>query len=350
MFTALLIAVLAASLTCALILATNRWHIQYTGDATTGSAQKLHINVVPRIGGIGIFVGLLLGAFAITSISKDTGLTLLLLLACFTPVYLTGFAEDITKQVSPTSRYIAAALSGLLVSTATDLRITQVDIWGIDPLLAIPAFGVLFFVFAVASVSHAFNLIDGQNGLCSGITVISCVAIAWQAHIHNLEATMMLAALCAATNVGFLLFNFPFGKIFLGDAGAYLNGSVVAVSTVQLIQGSGELSPWYAVALLVYPIWETLFSMWRRIKSGKSFSEPDSEHLHSLYYKSLREKQNFGLWARSSAPALWVLASAFIGAATMVAHSTALCIAVVATFCISYVMLYKHAKRRNNAV
>jgi len=350
MFTVLLIAVLAASLSCALILATNRWHLRYTGDATNDAVQKLHSNVVPRIGGIGIFVGLLLGTLAIASINKQLTLTLLLLIACFAPVYLTGFAEDITKQVSPTSRYIAAALSGLLVSTATDLRITQVDVWGADALLTIPVIGILFFVFAVASVSHAFNLIDGQNGLCAGITVICCVAIAWQSHLYNLNTPMALAALCAAANLGFLLFNFPLGKIFLGDAGAYLNGSVVAVTTVQLIQGSGELSPWYAVALLVYPIWETLFSMWRRIQAGRSFSEPDLEHLHSLYYKSLRDKQNFGLWARSSAPALWVLSAIFIGAATLVAHSTALCIAVVMTFCASYVLLYKHAQRTHSAV
>lgn len=270
MFTVILIATASAALTCTLILATNSLHIEYTGDATTGSAQKLHHNVVPRVGGVGIFVGLLLACLATAGFDQSLALKLLLLMACFAPVYLTGFAEDITKRVSPSSRYLAAALSGLLISTATDLRITQVDVWGIDALLTIPVIGILFFVFAVASVSHAFNLIDGQNGLCAGITFISCVAICWQSHLYNLTLPMALSAICAAANLGFLLFNFPFGKIFLGDAGAYLNGSVVAVSTVQLIQGSGDLSPWYAVALLIYPIWETLFSMWRRIQSGKS--------------------------------------------------------------------------------
>ena len=343
MFTIILISAFAAALLCTLILATSEFHIKYTGDATSGSAQKLHKQVVPRVGGIAVFSGLLIGMLAVGGQDANLAVDLLTILACLLPVYLTGFAEDITKKVSPSARYIAAALSGLLVSTVTDLRITHVDVWGIDALVAIPVIGMMFFVFAVASVSHAFNLIDGQNGLCAGVTIITCLAIMGQAYQYDLNTPLLLATLCAAANIGFLIFNYPFGRIFLGDAGAYLNGTVVAVATVQLIQGSGTLSPWYAVALLIYPIWETLFSMFRRISSGRSFSEPDSEHLHSLYFKAIRKYD--GLWAKSSAPALWVLCAVFATIAAAISHSTLLCIVLIGLFCICYQLLYRHAHK-----
>lgn len=341
MFTIVLIATFAAALACALIISTHDYHIAHTGDATSGSAQKLHQQVVPRIGGVGTFISLVVGSTALLGEQQALATELLIILACLLPVFVVGLAEDITKAISPASRYIAAALSALLITSITGLRITSLDVWGLDTLIAIPLVGSLFFVFAVAGVSHAFNLIDGQNGLCSGIATIICITIMWQASQLELQVPFALAALCAAANLGFLLFNYPLGKIFLGDAGAYLNGSIIAVTTVQLIQSGGGLSPWYAVLLLIYPIWETFFSMWRRIADGKSFSEPDSEHLHSLYYKAIASKDD--LWRRSSAPALWLLCAVFCAASGFVAESTALCITLVMVFCAAYVGLYKHA-------
>lgn len=344
MLLATLVAVFTAALTCALILATSELHIKHTGDCTNSSHRKLHKAVVPRIGGVSLLLGLMLSTVAVASFNPSLAVGLALLIACFLPVFLVGFAEDITKRIRAASRYSAAALSALLVSMTTDLRITHVDVWGFDGLLVFPVIGIIFYVFAVASVSHAFNLIDGQNGLCAGVTIICCAALGWQSHVYELAVPMTLAMICAAANLGFLLFNFPLGKIFLGDAGAYLNGSLVAVSTVMLIEGSGELSPWYAVALLIYPIWETFFSMWRRFKSGRSFFEPDSEHLHSLYYKAILKRGNSTLWTRSSAPAMWLLSAISVLASTLVAESTALCLMVIAAFGISYLLLYRHVK------
>jgi UDP-N-acetylmuramyl pentapeptide phosphotransferase/UDP-N-acetylglucosamine-1-phosphate transferase len=342
MFTVMLIGSLASALICALIIATRDHHIRHTGDASGGSVQKLHDNVVPRIGGVGIFTGIVVSCIALLASNKPLAVELLIIFACLLPVYITGLAEDITKAISPTNRYLAAALSALLITSITDIRILEVDVWGMDALVAIPAVATLFFIFCVAGLSHAFNLIDGQNGQCSGITCITCVAVMWESAELGMQGPFALAAVCAAANLGFLLFNYPLGKIFLGDAGAYLNGAILAVATVQLVQQSGSLSPWYAVLLLIYPIWETLFSMWRRIAVGRSFSEPDAEHLHSLYYKALKSPNN--VWRNSSAPALWLLSAVFCVVASFVAHSTALCLAFVAVFGLIYSQLYRHAQ------
>ena len=84
---------------------------------------------------------------------------------------------------------------------------------------------------------------------------------------------------------GFLLVNYPRGRIFLGDGGAYLVGLVLAELSVILVQRNSEVSPWFPAVLLAYPVWETLFSAYRRKLHGRSPSHADALHLHSLVYR-----------------------------------------------------------------
>jgi len=84
---------------------------------------------------------------------------------------------------------------------------------------------------------------------------------------------------------GFLVVNFPRGRIFLGDGGAYLVGLLLAALSVLLVHRNSEVSPWFPLVLLAYPVWETLFSMYRRNARGLSTGRPDALHLHTLIYR-----------------------------------------------------------------
>jgi len=101
--------------------------------------------------------------------------------------------------------------------------------------------------------------------------------------ICGLFALAMLGAL-----LGFLIWNYPKGKIFLGDGGAYLLGFWLAEVSVLLVVRHPEVSPWFPMLLLIYPVFETLFSIYRRkILRGESPGQPDCSHMHQMIYMRL---------------------------------------------------------------
>jgi len=89
-----------------------------------------------------------------------------------------------------------------------------------------------------------------------------------------------------ASTIGFLVWNYPKGVLFAGDGGAYFLGFAIAELAVLLVHRNSEVSPWFALLVLWYPVWETLFSMYRRKAiRGRSPADPDGLHLHTLVYR-----------------------------------------------------------------
>ena len=184
---------------------------------------------------------------------------------------------------------LGAALGFILV----DARITQLDVPGLDNLLAIHAFSFAFTVFAVTGVAHSINIIDGLNGLSGVVAILAAIGLAILA--ATVGDTFVLSAACvlAASIAGFLVLNYPRGRIFLGDGGAYLVGLLLAELSVILVHRNSEVSPWFPLVLLAYPVWETLFSMYRRKKSGGSTGEADCLHFHTLVYRRVVRWHSF---------------------------------------------------------
>jgi UDP-N-acetylmuramyl pentapeptide phosphotransferase/UDP-N-acetylglucosamine-1-phosphate transferase len=107
--------------------------------------------------------------------------------------------------------------------------------------------------------------------------------------------------------LGFLVWNFPRGVIFAGDGGAYFLGFVIATLAVLLVHRNSEVSPWFALLALWYPVWETLYSMVRRGARGRSPADPDGMHLHTLVYRRI-VKLHARPVARSAVTTLCMLA------------------------------------------
>jgi UDP-N-acetylmuramyl pentapeptide phosphotransferase/UDP-N-acetylglucosamine-1-phosphate transferase len=91
----------------------------------------------------------------------------------------------------------------------------------------------------------------------------------------------------AGATFGFLLWNYPHGMIFAGDGGAYLWGLVLGIAGIQIVQRHPEVSPWFPILLLVYPMWEAVFSIYRKVVRGQSPSLADALHFHQLIYRRL---------------------------------------------------------------
>jgi UDP-N-acetylmuramyl pentapeptide phosphotransferase/UDP-N-acetylglucosamine-1-phosphate transferase len=139
----------------------------------------------------------------------------------------------------------------------------------------------------VAGITNAFNIIDGLNGLASGVAVMFMTALGWIAYGLG---DLLLAQLCIgviASTLGFMLVNFPFGRIFLGDGGAYLIGFLFAECSVLLLVRHPEVTWFFPLALAIYPVTETLFSIYRRTKKKSQAQEADALHLHSLVHQRL---------------------------------------------------------------
>jgi UDP-N-acetylmuramyl pentapeptide phosphotransferase/UDP-N-acetylglucosamine-1-phosphate transferase len=152
----------------------------------------------------------------------------------------------------------------------------------VDGLLTLLPIAAAFTAIAVGGVANAINIIDGFNGLASGTTVIALCALAAIAGQVGDPALAVTALILGAAIAGFWLVNFPWGKLFLGDGGAYFAGFALAWLAVLLPMRNPSVSPWASFLICGYPIIEVLYSVARRLRSRCSPGSPDGAHLHSL--------------------------------------------------------------------
>jgi UDP-N-acetylmuramyl pentapeptide phosphotransferase/UDP-N-acetylglucosamine-1-phosphate transferase len=138
-----------------------------------------------------------------------------------------------------------------------------------------------------AGVSNGFNLIDGVNGL-AGLTAIgAAVSIALISQQAGLSTMVSLSMILAAVILGFFVVNFPFGFIFLGDAGAYTIGFVLCWFGIAVLVLAPGISAWAILLTLFWPLADTLFAMYRRNRANRDAMSPDRLHFHQLVMRGL---------------------------------------------------------------
>jgi UDP-N-acetylmuramyl pentapeptide phosphotransferase/UDP-N-acetylglucosamine-1-phosphate transferase len=344
---------LIVSLVCSLLLvATTRWHGRFSLDATRG-IQKFHSVPTPRIGGLAIMLGLMFTCTFSSPMQKDL---LAPLLAAAAPAFLFGIAEDMTRRVPVGARLIATMASGVACWALTGLSIVATGVPVIDAALAWLPLSVLFTAFAVSGVANAVNIIDGFNGLASGTVLIGLGALGLIAlDCGDVELAQLCFTVCAVT-FGFFLVNFPFGKLFLGDGGAYLLGFLLASLSVMLVHRNPAVSPWAPLLTCAYPVFETVFTIARRLWCRRHPGRPDSCHLHSLVKIAIagRYFRKFSAPMRNAlvSPFSWLLAAVpAVLAVRFPQDSEALITATLASFGLYlafywYVASASHARRR----
>lgn len=292
---ALIAAALAAWFACWLILRYEHLHAHLSHDQVGSGPQKIHAVPTPRIGGIAVVAGLLAGGGGLLALQPEfkfntTDFGYLLLAG--TPAFLGGISEDVTKKVGVLHRLLMTMLAGSLGAWLLGAILNRLDIPGIDTALPWLPFAVAFTVFAVGGVANALNIIDGYNGLAGGFAVIVLVAMAWVAAQVGDGFILTTALILIGALLGFLSWNWPKGRIFLGDGGAYLLGFILAELSVLLVVRNPPVSPWFPLVLMGYPVCETFFSIYRRkFLQGYSPGRPDAMHLHHLIYKRVIRRQ-----------------------------------------------------------
>jgi len=199
------------------------------------------------------------------------------------PVVFIGIVEDF-RRLHYKIRFIFMITSAIIAISVLDAVITNLGILELPYLIAVP-----FTIFAIVGVINAFNIIDGLNGLSSGIALISLASFYYLAGKYDLIELKLIILILLFSILGFFVLNFPFGKIFLGDSGSYFLGFSLAVISILLINlSNGKVSPWFPSVVLFIPIWETLFSIYRRKREGKNPFIPDNFHIHQLVYSLVK--------------------------------------------------------------
>ena len=298
---------------CIIVIVSSGYGFSRRGEVDETAIQSAHSGFVPRVGGLAIYISILVlipllsFGFIPLSVVFDLDaeqLTLLILSAA--PVFSVGLAEDLGYDMSPTARLIASAASSMVAILLFKVWLSKLGIPGVDTLLIFVPFGILFTIFATVGVVNAFNLIDGLNGLSSYVTIsvaISLSIIAFQS--GNTQVSTFLILVVAAV-LGFMVLNFPMGKIFLGDGGAYALGHLLVWSAIILISGISELSAFAILLVFFWPVADTALAIWRRWKLGNPTDRPDRLHFHQLAMRFL-EIRFFGRERREIANPLATL-------------------------------------------
>ena len=268
---------------CGLIVLTKGWHGLVTFDTDVGP-HKFHQKATPRIGGTALFLEFWA---AIPFAMPSTQELVIPLGLCGALAYFAGSGEDLWKKTRPALRLMATAGAALLFCLHTGCRVTCLELPIADELLAIPLTSIAFTVFAIAGLMNAVNIIDGFHGLASGSVILMTGALGMVAAAVGDNQLFLLATGVAAVLLGFLIFNFPFGHLFLGDGGAYVSGFWLACLAVMLPQRNPEVSVWLSLLIVVYPVTETVYSIFRKtVRRRGSPLEPDGLHLHMLVHRS----------------------------------------------------------------
>jgi UDP-GlcNAc:undecaprenyl-phosphate/decaprenyl-phosphate GlcNAc-1-phosphate transferase len=316
------------------------------GADSAPGVQRFHSHWVPRLGGVPIALCMVL--WLMLAAEGLTAEEAWLWIACLAPAFVAGLLEDLSGRAGPWARLALTMAGAVLAWVLLDVRVTRLgaeltDHW----LVTLPALSLLVTMLFVGGAAHALNIIDGYNGLAGSYVVVVLCAIGLVAMAVDDARVFTLSAGALAATLGFLALNFPYGRIFLGDGGAYLLGTLVAFLLCLLVARNPQVSPWFAAVLLVYPVWETLFSMYRKIRvRGQSAMQPDGLHLHMLLYKRLvrttRERRHEFRLMMNAATTLYLLAVVvtYAAIATGFWHDTAGLVAAFVSFIALYIAVY----------
>jgi UDP-GlcNAc:undecaprenyl-phosphate GlcNAc-1-phosphate transferase len=253
--------------------------------------QRVHEGEVPRIGGLISFVGFI---FYYSFCSNDGVVTFLeSVLISFIPLLVISLKEDFYQNTNALTRVFAMILSCLLFFYSFDIHFPVIEFPGLGYLISSSnIFSWFFFTICIVVIINGNNMIDGANGLMPMTIIMQCISLAYICFSIQDITNLVRLFYVATPVIVFLIFNYPLGKVFMGDLGAYFFGFVISVVTIIIFADNPELPAWSAVIILFYPAMETLFSFCRKIYEKRNPLNPDSNHLHLLIFKLLQGKES----------------------------------------------------------
>lgn len=248
--------------------------------------RKVNKNIVPTLGGISIFLSLFL---SVIITSKGYAFEeLRYILAAIIIMFFIGLKDDLLI-IAPNKKLLAQITAAILLITLADIRISSLHgFLGIHEINYFVSFLLSVFVYVV--IINAFNLIDGIDGLASGVAIITSLAFGtWFYLIGQIEYAILSFALIGSLGAFFYYNVFSKeNKIFMGDTGSLILGVVLTVLMIRFLEMNIEnaaaytieSAPAVAFGVLIVPLYDTLRVFGIRILSRKSPFSPDKNHVH----------------------------------------------------------------------
>ena len=238
------------------------------------NSRKIHSGNIPRLGGTGIFFSFMLSSvtYIITRTPGQFHRFFPLLIAA-TIIFLFAFVDDLFNL--PALIKLAVQLIAVSVVVFNGFRFKQIFSW----VLPVPASYIITFCW-ILGVINAYNLIDGLDGLCGSFS-ISTITTLGILYILTKNPESTLCFILAASVFGFLCFNWPPAKLFMGDAGSQFLGFMISVFPLFDSSSIFEFNKFLImIVITAFPVFDTIAAIWRRIRDKKSIIAPDRSHLH----------------------------------------------------------------------
>jgi UDP-GlcNAc:undecaprenyl-phosphate GlcNAc-1-phosphate transferase len=251
--------------------------------------QRVHEGEVSRLGGLVAYCGL-----ATYWILCEDGIGMPYIYAIITssiPLLIISIREDLFYNSTPTQRLLAMLITTWIFFIIYPVNFPMIDVPVLGNLLKQSYLAsLIFFSFAILVIMNGNNLIDGANGLMPMTTLIQILCLFYLSHSVDDFYSEVRLILITVPLLIFLLFNYPWGKIFIGDFGAYFYGFIISTNVIIFYGEHPELPTWGAVLILFYPAFELLFSVIRKKIQKLDPTLPDSNHLHLKMFYLLRSK------------------------------------------------------------
>lgn len=252
--------------------------------------RKLHRSKTPTLGGVAIFAGTVF-SYSLFSDYVSVPNEVKFMTPALVLLFFAGIKDDILL-LTPMKKLAIQMFCALLITLMGQLYIT--NLWGMFKLTHIPTpFGILLTFFIIVALINAFNLIDGVNGLAGGLGLIASFFFGLWFQATNAHSLSILSFALAGALVGFLIFNFHRGQIFMGDTGSMLIGFIISILAIKFIENNRapgfETSPFYikaapgvAVAVILVPLFDMTRVFFQRILKGKHPFSADRRHIHHM--------------------------------------------------------------------
>lgn len=245
-------------------------------------SRSSHEGLIPNLGGIPIAIAIILSSTLYGELDAVRVMTL-----CFIFTFVLGILDDLS-EISAYKKLFSQILISLILIIYGGLRIESFH--GVLGFYELPYFvSILFSVFVFVVITNGYNLIDGIDGLASGLGIIGATLFGFCAILMNQYNMAILAFSLTGALVGFLKFNYHPAKIFMGDTGSLLIGLVFSILAVNIIKhgivefnnvDGKDLGPFLAISFLALPLFDSLRVFLVRCRRGEHPLHPGKDHIH----------------------------------------------------------------------
>jgi len=252
--------------------------------------RKVHVQLIPSLGGIGIFIGVLISVTLFCSL--DTFSTYKYILTPYLILFFMGIKDDLLPMSAKKKLLIQIFVAGLMAFGG--IRITSLHgLFGIEEISVVASYFIT--ILFIVGVTNAYNLIDGVDGLAGGLGGIGCITLGFLLlYIEEYDYATLAFAITGAL-IAFLRYNFGTypKKIFMGDGGSLLLGLTITILSIAFIESPKTLSalninsPIGIIAGIIFiPVYDTLRVFTIRILRGQSPFKADNSHIHHEFLRS----------------------------------------------------------------